>query len=180
MGSVILLGLLVGLDNLQVGGALGLAGMKPRRRWVAAAAFALCETLMPLIGLTLGQGVRQIMGVTAEWLGIGALWVCGVLILVASRREGGNSSQLANRSATLWLLPISLSFDNLVAGIGLGALGYPILTSALVIGALSGGLCAVGLFAGDRAHGWIPEQAGALSGLFFIALAALKGLEVGF
>ena len=43
MTRLLLLGLLVGLDNLQVGVGFGL------RRWTFAGGFLLCETVIPLI-----------------------------------------------------------------------------------------------------------------------------------
>lgn len=177
---VVVVGLLVGLDNLQVGAALGLAGMDSRRRWLAACAFALCETVMPLVGLLLGQGARRLVGDFGEWLGVAALGLCGIAILVAARRGEAECerSSIMDRNATLVLLPISLSFDNLLAGFSFGALGFPVLITALMIGALSGSLCAAGLFGGHRAHRLVPEWAEVASGAFLLVLCGVRLVEV--
>ena len=177
---VVVVGLLVGLDNLQVGAALGLAGVDSRRRWLAAGAFALCETVMPLVGLMLGQGARRLVGDFGEWLGIAALGLCGVAILVAARRgeETCEKRLLVERRSTLILLPLSLSFDNLLAGFSFGALGFPVLVTALMIGALSGTLCAVGLFGGHRARRLVPEWTEVASGAFLLVLSGVRLVEV--
>lgn len=184
MWAVVVVGLLVGLDNLQVGAALGLAGLSSRRRRLAAVAFALCETLMPLVGLALGHGARRVAGDFAEWIGIGALVICGALILWTSRRGGSEdeAASILDRDVTLVLLPLSLSFDNLLAGLSFGALGFPVLPTALGIGFLSGALCAVGLYGGDRAHRLVPPwakgAAEAASGGFLLLLAGVRMVEV--
>jgi putative Mn2+ efflux pump MntP len=74
-------------------------------------------------------------------------------------------------------LPLSLSFDNLAAGVGLGSLGFPVIASALIIGLVSGSLCAVGLFAGAQLRRWMPERAELWSGVYLLALAAVRLLE---
>lgn len=179
MTAVFLLGLLVGLDNLQVGAALGLVRMSAARRWAFAAAFALCETAMPLAGLALGRAVAEAAGAWAEGIGIAVLALCGVLIVVLSLRGREAEESFAGSRLALAGLPLSLSLDNLAAGVGLGSLGFPVIASALVIGAVSGALCALGLFGGARLRQWVPKRAELLSGVYLLALAVVRLLEVG-
>ena len=176
MTAVFLLGLLVGLDNLQVGAALGLVRMSAARRWAFAGAFALCETAMPLVGLALGQAARARAGAWADAIGIAVLALCGILIVVFALR-GGEEERLAESRLALAGLPLSLSFDNLAAGVGLGSLGFPVIASALIIGLVSGSLCALGLFAGAGLRRWVPARAELWSGLYLLVLAAVRLLE---
>jgi manganese efflux pump family protein len=173
LGSLLVLGLLVGLDNLQVGAALGLVRMRARRRWAFAGAFALAETAMPLLGLAAGRGVARAAGPAANAVGIAVLAATGAVILALALR-GEEAAAVVDRPFALVLLPLSLSFDNLFAGLGLGSLGYPVAASALTIGAVSGGLCALGLFAGGGLRRWVPERAELLSGVYLLALAAAR------
>ncbi|HYO16171.1 MAG TPA: manganese efflux pump [Thermoanaerobaculia bacterium] len=181
MTAVFLLGLLVGLDNLQVGAALGMVRMSAARRWAFAGAFALCETAMPLAGLALGHAVADLSsswaGPWAEGIGVAVLALCGLSIIVLSLR-GNDAETIAGGRLTLAGLPLSLSLDNLAAGVGLGSLGFPVIASALVIGVVSGSLCAVGLFAGTQLRRWIPERAELWSGVYLLALAVVRLLEV--
>ncbi len=182
MTAVFLLGLLVGLDNLQVGAALGLVRMSTARRWAFAGAFAFWETAMPLIGLALGHAARARVGPWAEELGIAVLGICGVLIIVMALRGGpeGDEAEESFAGSRLALagLPLSLSFDNLAAGVGLGSLGFPVIASALILGLVSGSLCALGLFAGAYFRRWVPARPELLSGAFLLVLAAFRLLEM--
>jgi putative Mn2+ efflux pump MntP len=172
MAAVLLLGLLVGLDNLQVGAGLGLVRMSVARRWAFAGAFALCETVMPLVGLAVGRKMANLVGPWAgpwaEGIGIAVLALCGLLIVVLSLR-GKEAEEIG--SLALAGLPLSLSLDNLAAGLGLGSLGYPVIASALTIGLISGSLCALGLFSGAWLRRWIPRRAELWCGLYLLVLA---------
>jgi putative Mn2+ efflux pump MntP len=185
MTAVVVLGLLVGLDNLQVGAALGLVPMSTARRWGFAVAFALCETLMPLIGLALGHAARARLGPWDETTGIAVLALCGVLIVVLGLRGGreGSPERPAGDRLALLSLPVFLSFDNLAAGLALGSLGFPVFASALIIGLISGTLCAVGLFgsayAGVMLRRRLPARTELLGGVYLVVLAAARLLVAG-
>jgi putative Mn2+ efflux pump MntP len=173
MGAVFLLGLLVGLDNLEVGAGLGLVPMRAARRWAIAGACFLCETGMPLLGLALGRRLRDLSGAWAEGIGIAVLALCGLTILTLALREEG-AERLAEGSFALVGLPLSLSLDNLAAGLGLGSLGHPVVASALVLGGVSGSLCALGLFAGGWLRRFVPRKAELLAGLYLLGLAVFR------
>jgi putative Mn2+ efflux pump MntP len=177
LGTVLFLGLLAGLDNLQVGAGLGLVRMTRPRRLALAGSFLLCETAMPLAGFGLGSLVQRLAGPWAEGIGTLVLALCGGLITFAALREEKEKEE-ENRSGTGWLLlivlPLSLSFDNLFVGLGLGSLGYPVVVSSLLIGGVSGGLGCVGLFTGDRVRRFLPDWAELLSGAYLVALAAFR------
>ena len=185
MTPVLLLGLLVGLDNFQVGAGLGLVPMSARQRWTFTGAFAFCETVMPLMGLVLGRAVAGALGSWAELVGIAVLAATGALIAgLAWLREEQAEAAGKDRAMTSCLalagLPLSLSFDNLAAGFGLGSLGFPVVASAVAIGVISGSLCALGIFAGARAGEWLgssmprlaPRRAEVWSGVYLVVLAA--------
>jgi putative Mn2+ efflux pump MntP len=178
LGTVLLLGLLAGLDNLQVGAGLGLVRMPWERRFALAGSFLLCETAMPLAGFGLGSLVQRLAGPWSEGIGTLVLALCGVLITVTALREERGDEKKAERLASGWLLlivlPVTLSFDNLVVGLGLGSLGFPVVVSSLLIGGISGGLGCVGLFAGARVRRWFPEWSELLSGAYLVALALFR------
>jgi manganese efflux pump family protein len=178
LGTVLFLGLLAGLDNLQVGAGLGLVRMERARRLTLAGSFLLCETAMPLAGFALGSLVQRLAGPLAEGIGTLVLALCGGLITFAALREQKEEEKRSERLGSGWLLlivlPVSLSFDNLFVGLGLGSLGYPVVVSSLLIGGVSGGLGCVGLFTGARVRRFLPEWAELLSGAYLVALAAFR------
>jgi len=179
MTAVILLGFLLGLDNLEVGAGLGLVRMSTARRWAFAGVSALCETVMPLVGLALGHAARLRAGGWGEGIGIAVLAICGLVISTLSLRGDEEAKErFANSRLALAGIPLSLSLDNLAAGVGLGSLGFPVLASALILGLVSGSLCALGLFSGGQLRRWIPKRAELLRGIYLLALAVFRLLEL--
>ena len=173
MGTAIIFGLLSGLDNLQVAPALGALRMRRSRRWLLAAAFGVCETVMPLAGLVAGRAFQERFALAGQWVGPITLVTCGALIIYLARHEREVATVVNSR----WLLlglPISMSFDNLIAGVGLGAIGYPLVVTALVIGGISAAMCLAGLFLGASIRKRFPENIEVFSGAYLVIIAVVR------
>lgn len=171
MLEVAAFGVLAGLDNLHVSAALGLSRPRRGRLIALAAAFAACEALMPFVGLVVGGAFRRALP-ALEAAGPVVLLLCGAAILLHALREGAAREVVEGR----WVLglPLTLSLDNLFAGMGLGSAGYPVVASALVVGLISGGMCLAGLFAGAWLRRWVPGRAEVWSGAFLMLLALVS------
>ena len=169
MKAIILLGFLTGLDNLQVTPALGILRMPHRRRLAWALMFGLAEALMPLVGLTLGYALHRSFENWADKLGPVVLVLCGITILVMALRDNDLEAVISSKW-TIIGLPLSLSIDNLLAGVGVGAGGASILVSAVVIGGISTILGLVGLYAGHLIRQWLPRTPELLSGGYLVVL----------
>jgi putative Mn2+ efflux pump MntP len=171
MLEVAAFGVLAGLDNLHVSAALGVSRPRRGRLLALAAAFAACEALMPLAGMALGGALRRAVP-ALQAAGPLVLLLCGAAILLHALREGDAREVVEGR----WILglPITLSLDNLFAGVGLGSAGYPVVASAAVVGAVSGGMCVAGLFAGAWLRRWVPGRAEVWSGAFLVVLALVS------
>ncbi|PON16532.1 hypothetical protein C2W62_17980 [Candidatus Entotheonella serta] len=173
MPAALLLGLLTGLDNLNVTAALSLTGVDRARKWLLAVSFALFEGLMPLLGLLLGAVLRQHFSMASEVLGPAVLAACGAVILYSARADRETAEILEGR--WLWFgLPFSLSLDNLLAGVGLGSMGWSVPAYALLIGSISGAMCLLGVLVGERARRLIGDRAEVLSGVYLLGLAAFS------
>ena len=126
---------------------------------------------MPLVGLAVGGALRRTVP-ALETAGPLVLLFCGAAILVHALREGDAREVVEGR----WMmgLPITLSLDNLFAGVGLGSAGYPVVASAVIVGLISGVMCVAGLFAGAWLRRWVPGRAEVWSGAFLVALAIVS------
>ena len=176
MGAIAFFAVLVGLDNLQASSALGMMPLRSARKWQFALAFGAFEAIMPLIGLLLGQHLHHSFESVAGIIGPLMLFVCGFLVFHTAWNVKTGSKQihhLANSRWTLLGLPLSLSLDNLFAGIGLGAMGYPILFSALVVGLVSGAMALGGLFIGSGIRRLIRWNTSAVSGVYLMVMSAI-------
>ncbi|HEX6097294.1 MAG TPA: manganese efflux pump [Thermoanaerobaculia bacterium] len=175
--NLILLGLLAGLDNVQVAAALGVAGLAPRRRALLAAMFALTESLSPILGVVLADQLGTRLGFSFAGIGPYVVLGCGAAIVLLALFGGDDADdnaakRLANSRWTLFGLPLSLSIDNVFVGISAGTLGYPPLLAAAAIGGISALLCVAGIAFGDRLHRLVPRRPELVSGGALIAIAA--------
>jgi putative Mn2+ efflux pump MntP len=172
MAQLLLLGVLAGIDNLQVAAAIGVAPLARSRRMLLVMAFAVCEIASPLIGVFFAHFVQTRFHLSFDWIRPFVVAACGLAIVWLALRKDDDAEALINSRWTLIGLPISLSFDNLLIGVSLATLGYPPALAALVIGAISASLCVIGIFAGARIARLIPERAELASGSALIIIAA--------
>lgn len=149
MPNVPALGLLVGADNVSAALGLGtLPHCRYRRTRVALAfCFAFFETGMALIGHVLGDAVMSVALVAGL---VGPASLAAVALLVVAGATGRLPLRKPGTTWWLWLLPLCLSFDNLFAGVALGAAGAGV-GEALLVGGLSGVVCLTALTFGQFA-----------------------------
>lgn len=174
MIAIIILGVLVGLDNLQLASAIGLAGLQPKRRLLLVIAFVFFEVSMPLLGMIIGQRLNSSFEFVAELLGPIIMIALGLYIIINEFFEKKEEEKtVINKGWILVMLPLMMSFDNLIAGIGLGTSGYPVISTSVVVGICAGSMCLIGLFIGEKLRKLVPANIEMLSGFYFIGLAIL-------
>lgn len=177
MGQLLLLGILAGVDNLQVAAAVSIAPLPQARRLILLLAFAACEIASPLIGVFLAHRLQTQFGLSFEGIGLFVVVACGIAIVFLALKEDDTARSLTYSRWTLIGLPISLSFDNLLIGISASTLGHPPALAALVIGGISAALCVTGILVGGRISRLIPERAELVSGCVLIVIAALMWIR---
>jgi putative Mn2+ efflux pump MntP len=174
MTQIILLGVLAGLDNVQVAAAISMAPLTRGRRVLFALAFCVCEIAAPVIGLFITGTLRARGSVWLDRSGPFILVACGVAIIYLSLRDDDELEKLVNHRWTVIGLPLSLSLDNLLIGISVGTLDYPLPLAAATIGCVSAAMCVCGIAGGARLRRWIPEHAEIVSGVYLIGIAAMR------
>jgi putative Mn2+ efflux pump MntP len=174
IGAVLVFGVLAGLDNLQVCSALGLLPMNRARRHSLAAAFGLCETVAPLAGLLAGHAALALAGAYARLAGPAMTICCGIAVLAWAVR--GKPEDTGRSSGMLFGLPVALSLDNVVAGLGISSLACPVWVAALAVGLTSAAMSCIGLYGAARFRAriacWLPSSMEAAAGGWLIILAA--------
>ncbi len=172
----------LGFDTLAIALALGVRGGVPIVR--VALVFAACETLMPLVGIAIGNVVGLRFSAIAQV--IGAI----VLIVIGAReiREGlepAESDESANLRfdsvRTTLLAGLAISTDELAAGFPLGVSGLPIGVLLATIGLQTLAVTAAGIAIGARiGRGFglrASRYAMLLAGIVFVALGFFLGWE---
>jgi putative Mn2+ efflux pump MntP len=158
--SVSVLGLLLGLDSLAAGLGIGMSPPGPGR-WRLALAFAACDGLASLLGAALSAERLAAYLSWSEWLGPLALGSYGVYVMLLTARRHRSPPGAAERPAgplTL-VLPLCLSLDNLLVGVGPDVIGWQVVPAAAFVGCLSGLLALSGLELGAVIRSRLPARA---------------------
>lgn len=169
--EIIVLGILVGLDNLAVASGLGILRLQRDRRIWFAVSCSCFEALASVLGLLIGLGLRAQVGPAAETIGPVLLAAAGLLVLNAVVRKQEHLSIL-DRPLAMVLFPLILSLDNLTAGVGMGTFGTQALLQAVVVGIISGTMSAVGFAIGEHLQTRMASLARVFAGTWLVLCAA--------
>lgn len=162
VASLLFLGLVLSLDNFRLAIALGAFRLSWRRALRIAVVFGIWDGLSPLAGLLIGRYFGQEIGPVAETLGPIVLLVYGLYLVIRSLQTEA-PEDLDERMA-LFGIPLSLSLDNMLAGTGLGMLGFPPLFTAAAFGGMTAVMTFAGLQLGGIVARFIPIRSDLLSG----------------
>jgi putative Mn2+ efflux pump MntP len=170
MLEVLALGFFLSLDNFRSSIAIGTIPFGFRRALQIATIFGIWDGLAPLVGGVLGHYVGKMIGPIAEYVGPALLGIYGLYILFGALRKPA-PDEIDQPWVTLFGMPLSLSVDNLLAGAGLGLLGFSPLIPAVVFGAMTAVMSLVGLCIGRFAARLIPIRSDIVSGISLVAAA---------
>jgi len=169
-----------GVDTFAVAAGLGSAGFADRRR--LALVIAAFEGGMPLVGALIGAGIGALIAAWAVWAASALLALLGLREIVAGLREAREDDDdderaraLVERFAGAGLIAagLSVSLDELTAGLAAGAARLPldVLVPALALQAFI--FTYAGLHAGERLRRWAGRYGDVVAGLALIAAAAV-------
>jgi putative Mn2+ efflux pump MntP len=176
MDTLFLLGLALSLDSFRVSLALGAMKLRRVRQAQIAIAFGLCDGLAPLVGLLIGQSLVKYTDPWVEHLGPLVLCAYGAYVVWMARRYAGKQAHEESHWMVLGL-PLSMSLDNLIAGTSLGMIGFPLLLSVVVIGAMSTLMSLAGLWLGSTAVNYLKVRTELLGGVALILIALTLALD---
>ncbi len=176
IGSLLILGFTLSLDNFRTAAVLG--GL--RLGWVRASQVALVfgfwDGLAPLVGILAGHYLGQRIGATGDYVGAVALATYGLFLVIQAWRTA-EPEELDQRVA-LFGLPLPLSVDNVVAGASLGLLGFSPWLAPPLFGVITALMTLVGLQVGRAVAHLIPIRPDLLTGVALMIMAVMVWLGV--
>jgi manganese efflux pump family protein len=173
LGSLLILGFTLSLDNFRT--AIALGGLRPnwRRSVQIALMFGFWDGVAPLVGILVGHYWSEAIGSTGEYVGAIALGAYGLYLVIRAWRTP-EPEGLDQPWAVFGLL-VPLSLDNIVAGASLGLLGVSPWLAPPVFGLCTCVMALVGLQVGRAAAHVIRIRPDLLTGVALVVMATVLG-----
>lgn len=179
IGALLLVGVVIGSNNLAVALALGANGQEERRSRIALV-FGAFEFAVPLVGIWLGEATATRIGSAAGTIGATLLIAIGAWTVVSGIRNK-RDDHIADRTTTwpgLVTLAAGLSVDNLLVGFSLGLDNADPLAVASTIAVFSVGFTLGGISLGARSARQWEQTAKIGAGTLLTALGVATATGV--
>jgi putative Mn2+ efflux pump MntP len=173
IGSLLILGFTLSLDNFRTAVAFGGLRLGWRRSVEISLVFGLCDGLAPLIGILIGHYWGEKIGETGELVGAIGLGLYGLYLLIRAWRT--EAPEEMDRPWAVYGLIVPLSADNIVAGTSLGLLGVSTWLAPLVFGVSTFLMALIGLYLGRAAAGFIRIRPDLVTGAALVVMATVMG-----
>jgi manganese efflux pump family protein len=176
IGSLLLLGFTLSLDNFRTAVVLGAMRLGWARAMRVALVFGFWDAVAPAVGLVVGDYVGRRIGSTADYVASGALAAYGLYLVIQAWRTP--EPEESDERWALFGLPLPLSVDNVVAGTSLGLLGFSPWLAPPLFGVMTAVMTIAGLQVGRVAARFIKIRSDLLTGVGLIVMALLVGSGV--
>ncbi len=163
---MIALVLSLGLDTFFISMSLGI--LKNKGRIKIAIVFACSETIMPLLGLFIGQTVGGVIGAWTTMIGGIALIAISIWLIFFEDEE--EEEEKLGRNLIGWTLittAISISLDELAVGFSIGLIGVPVFLTILLIALQAFIFTFIGLTFGRKFKPLLGEWSEKVAGICF-------------
>lgn len=171
--KLLVLGVVIGSNNLAASLALGAFGHRHLRRRVVGV-FGLVEFSVPLMGIWAGRELSSAVRDHLAWLGPALLTALGLWAIGTTWMSWEATREMSRRLTTwrgLFLLALGLSLDNLLIGFSLGLRGTEPLVVAATISVFSMAFAWVGIGLGHASRRHWERFAELGAGLLLLLLA---------
>jgi manganese efflux pump family protein len=173
IGSVLILGFTLSLDNFRTAVVLGGLRVSWGRAVKISLVFGFWDGLAPLVGILVGDYLGQRIGSTADYVGASALAAYGLYLIVEAWRTP--EPEEPDQRWALFGLPLPLSVDNVVAGTSLGLLGFSPWLAPPLFGVITAVMTLAGLQLGRAVAYFIRIRSDLLTGVALVVMAILVG-----
>lgn len=174
----LILGVIIGSNNLAVALALGALGQIERRFRVVLVS-GLFEFVMPLLGIGLGAAAARAIRLQTNIVGATLLIFLGLLAVIGGIRNRSQDEKLA-KHITQWrgliFLALGLSVDNLLVGFSLGIDRADPLAVATTIACFSMLFTWIGMNLGRESRRSWEQVAKIGAGVLLMGFGAANGL----
>lgn len=171
--KLVLLGLVIGSNNLAMAFALGAMSIRSYW-WRIVVVFGVFEFVIPLVGILIGQQISTFISNYASYIGGSILVLFGLFVLYKSFKTAPKTNEYLAAKVKSWpgliSLATGLSLDNLIVGFSIGLKNFHPLTSSSVIAFSSIVFTIIGLNSGKYMKDHYKKYADFISASLLILL----------
>ncbi len=172
---VIAVGLAMDAFAVSVASGVSIKDIGLRQTLTIAASFAIFQALMPIIGWSAGLSFRTYIAAYDHWIAFILLAGIGARMIYEARKlEKDEDVETVMSGGRLLLLSIATSIDALAVGLSFSILNITILTPALIIGFITGGMSHGGIIIGSKVGHLFEGKIEIVGGIILI----LIGLKI--
>lgn len=181
--TIVLIAFGLSMDAFAVsvtnGATLKSAGIKEALR--IGGLFGLFQALMPLLGWLMGVKLQNYITRIDHWIAFLLLAVIGGKMvyetLKIDKEECDEDVEKTLDNKTLFMLAIATSIDALAVGVSFAFLEVSILSSVIIIGAITFALCFIGVLVGKKCGELLKRNAELIGGIVLILIGIKILLE---
>jgi manganese efflux pump family protein len=184
MIEVFLIAFALSMDCFTVSVAYGAIIKKPKKSQAIKIAlfFGFFQLFMPLLGWTANLSFHRFISQVDHWVAFGLLLAIGIKMIYEAFKKKSEEEELKKKKNlmsmyTLLLLAIATSIDALAVGLSFRALGYPVLISAIIIGATSFSISLLGVYIGKKIGHIVKNKIELVGGIILIGIGIKIILE---
>jgi manganese efflux pump family protein len=173
-GVLSIIGFILVMDNFRVSIGLGILQLDKSQQRRIALSFGYFESVMPILGVAIGNSIAILVGSWIEYLGAITVGVYGVYLIYLNclhRKDYMISNNNRTWMLLLFLLPLTLSLDNLIAGVSMGIVGIQLFPLAFFIGCITVLTSLAGMQMGGVIIKYLSSKTNILCGIILIAIA---------
>jgi putative Mn2+ efflux pump MntP len=133
--------------------------------------FGSFQSIMPLIGWSVGLGFRNYISGFDHWIAFGLLSIVGCKMIYESSKMEVNNKKIDPLNVyVLLMLSIATSIDALAVGLSLSFLNLSIILPAMIIGIITFLLSIFGVYFGNRFGHYFEKKIEIIGGLIIIGI----------
>jgi len=175
MLTVLLIGIGLAMDAFSVSVTNGMCIKRLRLKdaGMIALVYAVFQFLMPLTGFFAASVFKGYIEKIDHWVAFVLLFFIGLKMIVEAfdKKEESCENSPSNIGFKMLIIQgIATSIDALAVGVSFAALKTPIISSALLIGAVTFLICFAGVYVGKKAGGIFKNKAEIAGGVILIAI----------
>lgn len=175
MSTISLLAIAIGLamdaSAVSISSGVVLKKMRIQHALLIASFLGGFQGIMPFIGWSAGNQVRDYVSSYDHWIAFLLLLVVGVKMIWDSRKDEASRAGIdPTRIHVLFVLAVATSIDALAVGLSLSFLEISIVVPALVIGLVTFLMCFLGTYLGAAAGNLLGKKMEAVGGLILIGI----------